>query len=27
MIDHLFTLLCYQEYERGGKSKINEEFG
>ncbi len=27
MIDYLFTLECYQEYERGGKSKINEDFG
>ena len=27
MLDHLFTLVCYQEYELGGKSKINEDFG
>ena len=26
MIDHLFTLECYQKYELGGKSKINEDF-
>jgi hypothetical protein len=27
MLDHLFTLVCYQVYELEGKSKINEDFG